>query len=296
MACGGADISDNTSSGPRSLRAADAAGALARRLGLCGVEPLILHESQHISIRLLPLDIVARAVSAGDRQATERLAREIEVACHLLENRAPVVGPAAGLPAGPHVQEGFSFTLWDFVEHLAADGDNAEHVGKAAEAMRRFHQALAGFRGELPDFWGKIARCRSLLDSEEALPALGTDDRDFLRKSFDQIQAWVARLPADVAPIHGDAHLGNVFITPHGALWNDLEDVCLGPREWDIGWLPEADLGAFEPVNRELFSAFHYLRSLCVSVWCWQRYDMPEKREAADYHLGYLRECGLFDR
>jgi hypothetical protein len=26
------------------------------------------------------------------------------------------------------------------------------------------------------------------------------------------------------APILGDAHLGNVFITPEGALWNDFED------------------------------------------------------------------------
>jgi hypothetical protein len=32
------------------------------------------------------------------------------------------------------------------------------------------------------------------------------------------------------------------------------------------------------------------LRSLCVSVWCFAKYHIPEKREAANYHLGYLRE------
>jgi hypothetical protein len=37
-----------------------------------------------------------------------------------------------------------------------------------------------------------------------------------------------------------------------GAQWNDFEDVCMGPREWDIGWLPGLDLEAFEPQPRSL--------------------------------------------
>src|SRR5688572_21515844 len=32
-------------------------------------------------------------------------------------------------------------------------------------------------------------------------------------------------------PIHGDANLGNVA---RGGLWLDLDDVCIGPPEWDI--------------------------------------------------------------
>ncbi len=36
-------------------------------------------------------------------------------------------------------------------------------------------------------------------------------------------------------------------------------------------------------MNQDVLSAFHYLRSLCTSVWCWAKYDLPEKREAADY-------------
>jgi hypothetical protein len=31
------------------------------------------------------------------------------------------------------------------------------------------------------------------------------------------------------------------------------------------------------------------LRSLCVAVWCWARYDIAEKRDAANVHLAYLR-------
>ena len=98
------------------------------------------------------------------------------------------------------------------------------------------------------------------------------------------------RLPLRLVPILGDAHLGNVFITSDGALWNDFEDACLGPREWDIGFLPKPELAAFEPFNRDALVELGYLRSLCVSVWCWALAHIPEKREAAEYHLGYLRE------
>jgi hypothetical protein len=43
-------------------------------------------------------------------------------------------------------------------------------------------------------------------------------------------------------------------------------------------------------LNRDALVVLGYLRSLCVSVWCWDLADIPEKREAAEYHLNYLRE------
>jgi hypothetical protein len=79
-------------------------------------------------------------------------------------------------------------------------------------------------------------------------------------------------------------------MTSEGARYGDFEDISLGPREWDVGWLPDADLSAFEPINRDLLSSLADLRSLCVSVWCWAEYGMPEKKEAAEYHLEYLKD------
>src|SRR5262249_47394132 len=112
----------------------------------------------------------------------------------------------------------------------------------------------------------------------------------FLLKTYDRIVASLDDLRIEQVPIHGDAGLHNVFITPDGARWTDFEDVSIGPREWDVGCLPGADLTAFEPINRDALSVLGYLRSLGDSVWCWAKYDRPEKREAADYHLGYLKE------
>jgi hypothetical protein len=63
-----------------------------------------------------------------------------------------------------------------------------------------------------------------------------------------------------------------------------------GPREWDVEWPSDVDLGAFEPVNHDLLAILADLRGLLVSVRCWDKCKVPEKREAAEFHLGYLRE------
>lgn len=262
---------------------------VARRLGVGHVNPVVLHTSQHVSILLLPAGLVTRAVR-DDAQSLDRLRRELLVGQHLAARGAPSVEPAAEVPYGPHFSDGFAMTFWEFVSHVPADEDNTEHTARAAAALSRVHQALADFPFELPNFWAKIDQCRNLLQTSSALPALALRDRQFLLSVYSSLRTALDRLPVQLVPILGDAHLGNVFITCDGALWNDFEDACLGPREWDIGFLPELELAAFEPLNRDTLVALGYLRSLCVSVWCWALAEIPEKREAAEYHLGYLRE------
>jgi hypothetical protein len=272
-----------------SAGAVAAAMKVAQRLAVGRVDPVVLHTSQHVSIRLFPTGLVARAVR-DDAPSLDRLRRELSVGQHLAARGAPSVGLAAGVPPGPHFSDGFAVTFWEFVSYVPADEDNAEHTARAAAALSRVHQALADFPSELPNFSAKIDQCRNLLQTPAALPALATTDRQFLLSIYSSLRIALDRLPMRFVPILGDAHLGNVFITSDGALWNDFEDVCLGPREWDIGFLPERDLAAFKPINRDALLELGYLRSLCVSVWCWALADIPEKREAAEYHLGYLRQ------
>jgi hypothetical protein len=143
----------------------EAATHLVRHLGIGRVDPTMLRESQHLSIRLFPLDIVARVVCADQVETITRLNRELAVVRHSVERSAPVVGPTSRLPAGPHFHDGFALTLWQFVDHVAADGDSAEHAASAAAALRRVHEGLADFRDGLPSFWIKIEQCRNLLEN-----------------------------------------------------------------------------------------------------------------------------------
>jgi len=273
-----------------SDRAVQAAIQVAHRIGIDCTDAAILHHSQHVSIRVFPSDVVARVRIAKRPETENELRREIAVARHLVAKGAPAVGLISDLPAGPYFHDGFGLTLWRFVEHVAADPDNQQHMASAAEALRRIHDALADFPGELPSFRAKIDQCRRLLEDDTALTALPALDRIFLHSVYRRVIDSMNALPLKPVPIHGDAGVHNVLITSEGACYSDFEDVSLGPREWDIGFLPEIDLPAFEPVDRDILSVLSDLRSLCVSVWCWDKYHMPEKREAADYHLTYLKE------
>jgi hypothetical protein len=274
----------------RLTRAMNAAIWAARHLDIDYTDPIVLHHSEHLSIRLLPSNIVVRVLTADRPEADKQLRRELAIASHLVQKAAPVVCPTTTPPAGPYFHDGFGLTLWQFVEHAAADFENRQHVAAAAMALRCIHDALADFPGELPSFKTIIDECRTSLEDESALPALSIADRAFLRMVYSHSMTALDALPLELVPIHGDAGAHNVFITSEGARYSDFERVNLGPREWDIGFLPpDIDLTAFEPVNRNALSVLGDLRSLCVSVWCGAKYDMPEKREVAEYHLGYLK-------
>lgn len=198
-----------------------------------------------------------------------------------------MVPPSADLPAGPHVVDGVTLTLWQFVEHRpATDADSDD----AARALCRVHAALADCPVPLPILGATTRRVRALLDAPSALPALAGADREFLLAVYHAVMRGLPAAPIVASPLHGDPHLGNVLITADGPRWTDFETICIGPREWDIGFLPHADLSLFEPLDRELYDALADLRSLCVAVGCFAKYDLPDKRAAADYHLGWLRE------
>jgi hypothetical protein len=271
-------------------QALDAAGEAARCLGAGHVDPLLLHHSHHISVLLPPVATVARMLVCTEEDVVERLSRELAIARHLSERQAPIVVPSSRYPAGPHFYGKFALTLWQFVEHIPANGDDRAHVASAAAALRCVHDGLADYPGQLPSFMVKIGKCRALLQRPSALPGLAAADRRFLLAVYDRILASLQAMPLTLVPIHGDAGPHNVLMTSEGARYGDFEDISLGPREWDVGWLPDADLSAFEPINRDLLSSLADLRSLCVSVWCWAEYGMPEKKEAAEYHLEYLKD------
>jgi aminoglycoside phosphotransferase (APT) family kinase protein len=105
-------------------------------------------------------------------------------------------------------------TFWAYVDHDPMRAD----PGAAGRSLRELHDAFASYEGALPTC-DRLDEVRSLLDEPELV-------------------AFVDRLPPlPGAPIHGDAHLRNVLWSPDGPLWCDLENVCRGPREFDLACL-----------------------------------------------------------
>jgi hypothetical protein len=268
--------------------AVTAAAAVARRFGMAPVEPAILRDSHHVSIRLSPFAIVARVlVSKRPDDAVVRLSRELDVARHLAARGAPIVCPAADPPSGPHVHAGTALSFWMYAAHAPAIDTDAVIAGNA---LRTVHEMLIDYSGELPAFTDAIEGCRFLLRDRSLLPGLAPIDRTFLLDQYERLLGTVAG-DVNAIPLHGDAHLGNVLITSGGALWTDFESTCRGPLEWELSSLPEESLVSFPSIDRDLLAALRDLRSLCVAVWCWNDIDHgPDKREAAHFHLHRLRE------
>ena len=266
-----------------------AAEALAARIGLGAVRPRLLKQAKHTTIRLCPLPIVARIQSAGlPVDAYAGASREVAVATHVAARGAPTVRPAFEIDPGPHVEDGCVITLWEFVHGRRAKSQADALV--AARALHAFHQALADVDADLPSFTAAIDSCAPILDNAASAPRLPQTDRHFLNRLYEDLRRDLRGRTLICRPLHGDPHLANAVMTKAGAVWMDLEAVCIGPLEWDVVTLPSVAWSEFDALDPGLMRLLKDLRSLCVATWCWADFDRSgEVAEAAVHHLDSLK-------
>ena len=228
-----------------------AATAVALNAGLGTVRPEVLHLGNHTSVRLHPLPFVARIASGTSFDLDgDGFSRELTIAGHLASRGAPAIRPASGIRAGPYLQTECVITLWDYVEgrRVASVGDE----WLAAASLRRIHSALENIDVDLPSFLDKVGSCETILTNSVEAPELAAGDRALLHDLYRSLRESLDVTSASWQPLHGDAHIGNAMIANSDAVWLDLKSVCLGPLEWDVGFLPTRTWLAFGPVDTAL--------------------------------------------
>jgi hypothetical protein len=263
--------------------------ATGRRGSGVNPDPVVLYRSRRICLLLPEIATVAR-IALADAASLAASARELAVARYLSERGAPVVAPSGAMPSAPYVEEGMTVTLWPHIDHVQADYADHREIARAAHALRRVQDALADYPGELPSYARRIEECAALLRRPEALPDVASHDRIFLMRTYERLSKAVVAFDIRAAPLHGDAHMGNVFMTPGGPLWTDFETACLGPREWDASGVPHP--AAFQPLDPALYAIMLEMRSLCVVIWCSTLGADPRKRAAAEFQLARLKKLG----
>src|SRR5215510_13792705 len=120
---------------PEIQRALAAAMAIASALGLPVDDAIVLHDSNKLTVRLLPCDIVARVAPMPDQVAQF----EIGLAQRLAETQSPVA--ALDPRADPRVydRDGFIVTLWTYYKPaLRAEVSPADY----ADALDRLHAGM----------------------------------------------------------------------------------------------------------------------------------------------------------
>jgi len=212
-----------------------AAQEIARGYGLACDEAVRLAGGSNALVHLRPAPVVARVMTGTAHlhdDVEQWLSREVDVAGFAGD---AVVPPTGLMPPGPHEHDGLWMTFWQYVEH----DPGAPEPRAVGEALKRLHTALAGYPGDLPPLSGIRDWLARLAPAQ--------------RHELEALNPTVFESSLPVQPIHGDASLSNLLRTDRGLLWNDFEDVCLGPVAWDLGGLMTGRSAAY---NDELLAGY----------------------------------------
>ena len=215
-----------------------AAQAVARQYEVTCDDAVALTGGSNVLVHLRPSPVVARVMTGTSmlHQDTERwLAREVAVAVFLAQRTHEVVAPSDLLPPGPHEQDGLWMTMWTFVPHDPQAP--MPEAGQLGRSLRDLHASLAGFQGELApvseirDWLGR------LLAELRPSDSLTREDIEWLGMTLDALTPAVFESSLPAQALHGDVAVSNLLHTDSGLVWNDLEDVCVGPVAWDLAGL-----------------------------------------------------------
>jgi hypothetical protein len=113
-----------------------AAMSNAAALGLRVDDAVVLHDSNRLTVRLLPCDIVARIVPMAYQAIA---AFEVEVAGRLAETDGPVAALEPRIEPRVYVRDGFAINMWTYYEPVSpSEMAPAEY----AHALERLHAGM----------------------------------------------------------------------------------------------------------------------------------------------------------
>lgn len=266
--------------------AASAASRVAARHGYVAEQPVVLQETNNTVVWLRPHAIIAKV--GKWRHSAEFLVREHAVAAALAADAAPIAPPLIGVEPTRDEETGLLVTLWRRLDH---DGERDVTPSEIAGSLRRLHEHLGHYEGDLPSFEVGLTLARAALAEDRRMAALPREDRSMLRGAFDRLRADVSAHGFIEQPLHGEPHSGNLLATSEGLRWIDLEGVCVGPLEWDLAFLPDEAAGLFPVVDSELLGLLRTLNSARVATWCWLRSEFEGMRRHGEYHLEQVRRA-----
>ncbi|MFJ9124224.1 phosphotransferase enzyme family protein [Streptomyces sp. NPDC102340] len=264
-------------------RAVGAARAVALSLALDVDDVTVLHDSNKLTLRLLPCDVLARVAPVDDQIAEF----EVELARKLAEAGCPVAALDPRVEPRTYERDGFVVTLWTYYESVAPrDVPPVDY----AHALARLHAGMRKVDAGTPHFTDRVAHAERLLADRERTPELGDADRELLRDALRSAVRAIHERGGGEQLLHGEPHPGNVLAARNGPVFIDLETCCRGPVELDLAHAPEEVAAHYPGVDEELLPACRLLVLAVVTTWRWDPYDQyPGGRDMGLEWLGRIR-------
>ena len=265
-------------------RALAAAMSTASALDLIVDDAIILHDSNKLTVRLLPCDVLARVAPTAHQVAQF----EVELAQRLAETESPVAALEPRAEPRIYERDGFVVTLWTYYQPVAPGEISPADY---ANALGRLHAGMRRLDVRTPHFTDRVHAAEQLVESSNLTPELAGADRELLISTLRNRRQAIGDRGAAEQLLHGEPHPGNVLSTKTGLLFIDLETCCRGPVEFDLAHVPEDVSERYADADEELLSECRILVLAMVAAWRWDRGDQfPDGQRAARELLKVLRE------
>ena len=261
-----------------------AAMSTASSLGLAAGDAIVLHDSNKLTLRLLPCDVLARVAPVAHQVAQF----EIELAQRLAESGSPVAALEPRVDPRVYERDGFAVTLWTYYVPAAP----APEVSPAdyAGGLKRLHAGLRKLDIPAPHFTDRVEQAQQLVASRDRTPALADTDRRLLGDTLRSLRRVIGDRGAAEQLLHGEPHPGNVLTTKNGLLFIDLETCCRGPVEFDLAHAPEEVSEHYPGVDQDLLRECRILVLAMIATWRWDRGDqLPNGRQLGTEWLSQIR-------
>jgi hypothetical protein len=271
-------------------RAVGAGVSTAAALDLRVDDAVVLHNSNKLTLRLLPCDVLARVAPVAEQVAEF----EIELAQRLAESDSPVAALEPRVEPRVYERAGFVVTLWTYYEPATP-----REVSPAdyADALERLHAGMRRLDVPAPHFTDRVEEAQRLVASRDHTPALADADRELLGTTLRSLSRMIGERGGAEQLLHGEPHPGNVLSTKNGPVFIDLETCCRGPVEFDLAHAPDEVSERYPGVDHDLLRQCRILVLAMITAWRWDRGDQfPNGRRLGTEWLGELRAALDRDR
>jgi hypothetical protein len=267
---------------PDVTRAIAAATSVADSLGLPASDAVVLHNSNKLTLRLTPCDVLARVAPVGQEVAQF----EVELAHRLTEAGCPVGRLEPRADPRVYTRDGFAVTLWVYYEPVTPHVSPADY----AKALEYLHTGMRMVDVPSPRFTDRITEAEEIVANRDRSPELTDADRMLLNGRLAGLRRTIGERGAVHQLLHGEPHPGNVLAAQNGPLFVDLETCCRGPVEFDLAHAPEAVCQHYPDVDQGLLDDCRQLVLAMVAAWRWDRGDQfPSGRRFGEECLRLLR-------
>ena len=265
-------------------RAVMAATSTVSSLGLEVDDSVVLHNSNKLTLRLLPCDVVARVAPAAQQVAQF----EVDLAQRLAATGSPVAALEPRVEPRVYERDGFAITLWTYYEPVRLERSRRPSTPTRCNGCTPACARSISRRRTSP-----IESPRPSNSSRTAttLRRSPTRTESCSRDTLRGLRREILDRGAAEQLLHGEPHPGNVLSTDERARCSSTSRRAAGGQSSSTSRMrPKRSATTIRASISDLLRECRILVLAMITAWRWDRDDQfPNGRQLADEWLGQLR-------